>query len=1338
VGRYARQRMEVASSDQEDPDSDPGGGHDAEDDTVILHVVPPGIWVNTELETLNDDGLCNIVEAFYAAEFDNAPSSRPGDCTDGSGADTIHLQPGAKYISTRVWSSGDAFPSINSTITIEGNGARIERGITPTYFRALQVSGGGVLTLRNLGMHYFETRDGTCGGAINVLFGSLVLDNVFLSQNRVRDGFSGGGAICNMSGTLTATNSRIEDNTVDVSESFLQARGGGITTSGGSALTTLTNTSVRNNVVTSGAFASGGGVEVRHGGELKLNGGSVRENRIQLTGLTSQAYGGGISAEGDDEPAEVRIDGTTISENRVDAVGDNRTALGGGISLRFASASLIDAVVGDADDTFGNQAPGGGGGIFVARDADIGISRGSVSGNIASAGQGGGGILSDGGLVDLRNVELAGNRTGGTSSSGGAIKTWGRLVVVGGTIRANAAIAGGGIDQQDGGLEIDGVTLSGNSATVGGGALRIGGIFAPAALIENSTISENTAGGLGGGILTGRETTLVNTDVTGNRLGSTAGCGTEPACPAGGGIFATDDLYINDSEVSSNNALVSGATGSSGGGIWSENGLVFLTRSRVAQNAARYGGGVHAREGHFEALDSTLELNNAVYGGAVNLLSSNASVERSTIDGNRATQWGGGIVMNETSLGLWNATVSRNVSENLAGAIYHGSNSVLTVFSSTITGNGALRTGGIFSYKPDGGQIIASIVAGNQSYEAGDPDCDADSGSPPPSGGWNLFARGGGCELRADLGDREVLGDTVATEVVFPLADNGGATLTHALRPSSPALDAAAAGVCGPEDQRRLTRPKDGDGDGDPRCDSGAVEQQTPLLAPLTITSISPNVKPSGGAPPLIEVRGTGFSPLSTARLDGQLRGAVEYFAPSMVLVHLPLADGQTSADFVTKLLTVARPGGGVSNAASFTVVGPKVSSAESAAVAPGSSGNASVYSSTGSVPSVSGTLTNNGGGSAALTVARYNGNPSGTAFETFEGGGYVDVQVTGADSSDRLEAKFYWPSTLTNQQENELRLKYLNVARDPDRWELVKSSGGASPAKNKANNLDGTTSGGRFTVTFSNTSTPKITELSGTVLATDLDQVSPVTTASVTPAGGSNGWHTANPTVTFDATDDSGVARTEWALGNAAFETYGGPFDVTTEGVNALRYRSVDEAGNEETERTLEVKLDKSLPTASVTPLASETSSTTLGIAWSGSDAVSGIASYDLYASVDGGPLARWKSGTTETSADYVGEAGRIYGFAAIATDGAGNTEALPIAPETTIRIVAQPAPPPPPPPPAPKPKPKPKAKPKPKKVTLCHKRRTIKVPKSQVKKHRKHGDKLGACKKPKRKPKR
>jgi subtilisin family serine protease len=67
--------------------------------------------------------------------------------------------------------------------------------------------------------------------------------------------------------------------------------------------------------------------------------------------------------------------------------------------------------------------------------------------------------------------------------------------------------------------------------------------------------------------------------------------------------------------------------------------------------------------------------------------------------------------------------------------------------------------------------------------------------------------------------------------------------------------------------------------------------------------------------------------------------------------------------------------------------------------------------------------------------------------------------------------------------------------------------------------------------------------------------------------------------------------------------------------------------------------------------------------------------------------------------------------------------------------------APAPPPPPASPPPPPSPTAQPtrtvrRPaKKVTLCHRGRTVKVPKSKVRKHRSHGDRLGACRKPRKK---
>ena len=57
-----------------------------------------------------------------------------------------------------------------------------------------------------------------------------------------------------------------------------------------------------------------------------------------------------------------------------------------------------------------------------------------------------------------------------------------------------------------------------------------------------------------------------------------------------------------------------------------------------------------------------------------------------------------------------------------------------------------------------------------------------------------------------------------------PLRDNGGSTLTHALLPGSPAIDAADNPSCESTDQRGRGRPSDGDGDQVADCDMGAFE----------------------------------------------------------------------------------------------------------------------------------------------------------------------------------------------------------------------------------------------------------------------------------------------------------------------------------------------------------------------------------------------------------------------------------------------------------------------------------------------------------------------------------
>jgi hypothetical protein len=776
-------------------------------------------------------------------------------------------------------------------------------------------------------------------------------------------------------------------------------------------------------------------------------------------------------------------------------------------------------------------------------------------------------------------------------------------------------------------------------------------------------------------------------------------------------------LHVVDSEVTSNNALVTGEINSSGGGIGSEAGGVWLTRSRVAQNAARYGGGLYLRGGSLAALDTTFELNNAVYGGAANLFRTSANIERSTIDGNRATEWGGGVATTETVLTLWNATVSRNVAENLAGAIYHGSDSLLTVFASTITGNDALRTGGIFSERTNGGQIISSIVAGNRSQAAGEPDCDADSGTSPPSGGSNVLAFGGGCQFRFDLSDRNVWSEDVATTVLFPLADNGGWTLTHALRPSSSALDAVMPGACGVEDQVGSARPKDGDADGEARCDSGAFEQQTPLLLPLSASALLPSILRPGAdvIARSVHVVGDGFNQSSRVLVNGQPR-QTNVLATTRLWFIATESDVAPTGDLATLVITVTRADGAISNPLALTVKRDNIDSIQSAGVAPGSSATVSAHPTTiGLGAGISATLTNNGGGPAAITAATYQMNPTGGT--TFSAGGYVDVQVTGADAADRATVTFYYPLTVQGTAEDQLQLSYFPGTLP---WKQVRGQGGARPVKSKADNPDGTGMGGKFTVTFGNTSTPKITELTGTVLATELDTAVPTTTASVAP-GAIDGWHAGDVAVTLAVDEANSGASTEWAIGDGAFQPYAGPFTVSNEGVNTLRYRSTSESGNVEADRTLDVRIDRTAPAATVAALPA-TRPARFTVTWSGTDAGSGVASYDVFVSTNGGPLTPLRAATTETALTFTGVAGRRYGFAAVATDRVGHKEAIPTVAEATTRVPAVV---------------RPKPKPKPKKVTLCHKGRTIKVPKSQVAKHRKHRDKLGACKK-KKKPKR
>lgn len=103
----------------------------------------------------------------------------------------------------------------------------------------------------------------------------------------------------------------------------------------------------------------------------------------------------------------------------------------------------------------------------------------------------------------------------------------------------------------------------------------------------------------------------------------------------------------------------------------------------------------------------------------------------------------------------------------------------------------------------------------------------------------------------------------------------------------------------------------------------------------------------------------------------------------------------------------------------------------------------------------------------------------------------------------------------------------------------------------------------------------------------------------------------------------------------------------------------------------------DTTAPSSSVAALP-DLSPAQIPVRWSGQDGAlgSGIASYDIFVSVDGGPFTPWQFATRNTAGFYPGAAGHRYAFYSIARDAAGNAEPAPSAPEAVTTATGNSAP--------------------------------------------------------------
>ncbi|MBE7553802.1 MAG: hypothetical protein HS126_22275 [Anaerolineales bacterium] len=283
--------------------------------------------------------------------------------------------------------------------------------------------------------------------------------------------------------------------------------------------------------------------------------------------------------------------------------------------------------------------------------------------------------------------------------------------------------------------------------------------------------------------------------------------------PCGGGI-----LLKNYARLTINNSTLIGNSAEDGGGIFGGfyNTLIVNSSIFSGNTATSQGGGIYIYSGStFTVNNSTFRNNHAGYGGSITNFA-NATINNSTFINNSADMSAGGIYHAGSRLRLNNSTLSNNLSNYHTGGIYIAGPAVLTITNSTLSGNlgenfsGNLENAGTL-------HLLNSILANTNGS-------DCDSGYIFATNINNLV-EDGTCNA-AFSGDPNL----------GPLQNNGGATLTHALLPGSPAIDAGDATTCLSTDQRGVVRPIDGNGDNTAVCDIGAFEAPDPSTPAIQFT----------------------------------------------------------------------------------------------------------------------------------------------------------------------------------------------------------------------------------------------------------------------------------------------------------------------------------------------------------------------------------------------------------------------------------------------------------------------------------------------------------------------
>ena len=365
--------------------------------------------------------------------------------------------------------------------------------------------------------------------------------------------------------------------------------------------------------------------------------------------------------------------------------------------------------------------------------------------------------------------------------------------------------AGGGI-YSEGHLTLQAVNINTNIAGRGVTSARGGAIFNAGHLdiVDSLVISNHTLSGFGsasaedgGGIYNNATMLVYKSKILHNYTGDSGGTdGTGASGGNGGGIYNNGNMEIGDTIFNQNHTGASSdylGHGGHGGGVFNAGNAGIYSTTFVAnstgagtQHAGGNGGGLF-NHGTLDLYNSTMAYNSTGTGGT----------------GLTPGQGGhGGGLYSDASVRIYLTTIA----ENSTG-------------SGTPNGNG----GGVYITGTTK-YLSESIVANN--YSLGTSlDCYATLDDPR----YNLIENAINCVFNGS----PVGNITGLDPKLGPMQQFGEYVIAYTLTRSSPAIDKVLSSCSFGADQRWSSRPIDGDQNGSPLCDIGAIEMGRPFFIPL-------------------------------------------------------------------------------------------------------------------------------------------------------------------------------------------------------------------------------------------------------------------------------------------------------------------------------------------------------------------------------------------------------------------------------------------------------------------------------------------------------------------------